>query len=59
MMLGAGLLLGLAGCGTFSGMSWDEQEQANKDLAKESTYWPAFRPERSLQDNREVPAYTP
>jgi hypothetical protein len=54
MLLGA-LPIGLAGCGTFKGMSWDDREQANKDLAKERQYWPAFKPERSLQDNREVP----
>ena len=56
--LGAGSLLVLSGCGTFSGMSWDEQDQASKDLAKESNYWPALKPERSLQDNREIPAQT-
>jgi hypothetical protein len=27
---------GLAGCGTFSGMTEEERDQANKDLAKES-----------------------
>ena len=59
IILLTGLLSGLSGCGTFNGMSNEEQDQANKDLAKEINYWPALKPERSLQDNREVPAHTP
>ena len=47
------LVLGVPGCGTFSEATWEEREQENKDVAKESTYW--FKPERSLLDNREIP----
>jgi hypothetical protein len=53
----AGLLFGVSACGTFTGMSWEERDQANKDLAKESSY--SFKPERSLQDNHEVPGFRP
>jgi hypothetical protein len=55
IVLVLGFLLGLSGCGTFRGMSWEERDQANKDLAGERNY--SFKPERSLQDNREIPAY--
>ena len=48
-----------AGCGTFSGMSSDEVDQANRDLANESGFNPAFRPERSLTDRREIPVNVP
>jgi hypothetical protein len=50
-----GVTLGVPGCATFSGMSWEERDQANKDLAKESSYWQSLKPERSLLDNREIP----
>ena len=53
------LIFGLPGCGTFGLMSSEERDRANEDLAKESNYWPALKPERSLQDNREVPAHVP
>ena len=53
MILVAGLLCALSGCGTFNGMSWEERDQANKDLANESNYW-WFKPERSLYDNHET-----
>ena len=59
VVLVSALLSTLSGCGTFSGMSSEERDQANRDLAKESNYWPAFKPERSLQDNHEVPAHAP
>jgi hypothetical protein len=52
-------LLGVSGCGTFDGMSFQEREQANKDLASESSFAPGLKPERSLLDNHEVPAYNP
>jgi hypothetical protein len=52
----AGLsLLGTSGCGTFDGMSWQEQYQATKDLANERNYWFPLKPERVQQDNGELP----
>ena len=57
VLLFANGLFGITGCGTFSGISSDERDQANHDLAKESGYLPALSPERSLQDNREIPAH--
>ena len=55
LLLSAFVLLGTAGCGTFSGMSADERDQANRDLARESQFWPAFKPDRSLHDPNWVP----
>jgi len=59
VVLFSGILFGETGCGTLSGMSSEERDQANRDMARESGYWPALKPERSLQDNREVPAHVP
>lgn len=36
-------------------MSFDEQEQSNQALAAEGNFWPMLKPERSLQDNHEIP----
>jgi len=56
---GAIVAFGMPGCGTFSGMSFEERDRANKDLASESNFLTALKPERSLQDNREVPTSLP
>ena len=52
-MTGASLAA-VPGCGTFGGMSLEEREKANKDIAAEANYIPSLKPERSLLDDREV-----
>jgi hypothetical protein len=47
-------LFGVAGCGTFSGRSSDEADQANRDISNESRFNSSFRPERSEIDVHEV-----
>jgi len=55
LLLSAVVLLGSAGCETFSGMSAEERDQANRDLATERQFWPAFKPDRKLSDPNWVP----